>query len=76
MENLIQNKNISERMSAEDVALILSEAMRDVRDRKITLRYALVVSRLAIALSKTIETVELKNRVEFIEQVLKQRKVK
>ena len=61
-------------MSAEDVALVLSKTMKDVRDRKITLRYALVVSRLALALSKTIETVELKDRVEFLEQVLKKRK--
>ena len=71
-----QNQEIiqDDRMSAEDVALVLSKTIKDVRDRKITLRYALVVSRLAIALSKTIETVELKDRVEFLEQVLKKRK--
>ncbi|MFZ2150140.1 MAG: hypothetical protein WAV15_03195 [Minisyncoccia bacterium] len=61
-------------MNAEDVASILSQTLKDVAARKITLRYALVVSRLALALSKTIETVELKKRVEFIEQVLKKRK--
>ena len=69
-----QEKIQDDRMSAEDVALVLSKTMKDVRDRKITLRYALVVSRLALALSKTIETVELKDRVEFLEQVLKKRK--
>ena len=69
-----QEKTQDERMNAEDVALVLSKTIKDVRDRKITLRYALVVSRLAIALSKTIETVELKDRVEFLEQVLKKRK--
>ena len=69
-----QEKIQEDQMSAEDVALVLSKTMKDVRDRKITLRYALVVSRLALALSKTIETVELKDRVEFLEQVLKKRK--
>jgi len=71
MENSL---NKTEPMSAEDVALVLSQTIKDVRGRKITLRYALVVSRLALALSKTIETVDLKNRVEFLEQVLKQKK--
>ena len=69
-----QEKIQDEKMSAEDVALVLSKTIKDVRDRKITLRYALVVSRLSLALSKTIETVELKDRVEFLEQVLKKRK--
>ena len=66
--------NQENQMSAEDVADILSQTMQDVRDRKETLRYAMVVSRLALALTKTIETVELKDRVEFLEQVLKKRK--
>ena len=66
--------NQENQMSAEDVADILSQTMQDVRDRKVTLRYAMVVSRLALALTKTIETVELKDRVEFLEQVLKKRK--
>ena len=69
-----QEKIQDERMSAEDVAIVLSKTIKDVRDRKITLRYALAVSRLSLALSKTIETVELKDRVEFLEQVLKKRK--
>ena len=63
-----------EKMSAEDVAEILSQTLKDVKARKVTLRYALTVSRLALALSKTIETVELKNRIEFIEHVLKKKK--
>ena len=63
-----------EKMSAEDVAEILSQTLKDVKARKVTLRYALTVSRLALALSKTIETVELKNRIELIEQIIKKRK--
>lgn len=70
------NLPIQSHMSPEEVALILSQTLRDVGTRKVTLRYALAVSRLAVAMSKTIEVVELKKRVEFIEQVLKQRKIK
>lgn len=61
-------------MSAEDAALLLSQTMKDVVEKKTTLRHAMVVSRLAIALTKVIETAELKDRVEFLEQVLKKRK--
>lgn len=61
-------------MSAKDVALVLSQTMKDVKERKVTLRYALVVSRLALALSKTIEVADLNDRVEFLEQSLKKRK--
>ncbi len=63
-------------MSAAEVALLLSQTMRDVTERKITLRQAMVVSRVAIALAKVIETADLSERVEFIEQVLKKRKTK
>jgi len=70
----MKNLNQENKMCAEDVADILSKTMQDVKDRKITLRYAMVVSRLALALSKTIETVELKDRVELLEQILKKRK--
>jgi len=76
MEDLIYEKLKDKRMSAEDVALVLSQTLKDVAERKVTLRYALAVSRLALAMSKTIEVVDLKKRVEFIEQVLKQRKQK
>ena len=69
----MDHKNL-EKMSAEDVEEILSQTLKDVKARKVTLRYALTVSRLALALSKTIETVELKNRIEFIEHVLKKKK--
>ena len=74
MESKNIEKIIAEKMNAEDVALVLSQTIKDIKERKITLRYALVVSRLALALSKTIETVELKNRIEFLEHVLKKRK--
>jgi hypothetical protein len=61
-------------MSATEVAVLLSQTMRDVAERKITLRHAITVSRIAIALAKVIEVSNLKDRVEFLEQVLKKRK--
>jgi hypothetical protein len=69
-------EDINKKMNVDDVTIILSQTIKDVVARKISLRYALVVSRLALALSKTIETTELKDRVELLEQVLKQRKNK
>jgi hypothetical protein len=61
-------------LSVEDAAVILSDTLLEVTQRKTTLRRALVVSRLAVALSKVIEVASLKERVEFLEQTLKKRK--
>lgn len=61
-------------MSAEDAAAILSDTLRDVAERRTTLRRAMVVSRLALALARTIEVVDLRARVDFLEQMLKKRK--
>ena len=59
-----------------EVAALLSQTMRDVSERKITLRQAMVVSRIALSLAKVIEVADLNDRVEFIEQTLKRRKSK
>ncbi len=69
MEN--QEPKTKKYMSVEETAVLLSETMKDVVERKITLRHALTVSRIAIALAKVIEVVDLNNRVAFIEQTLK-----
>jgi hypothetical protein len=61
-------------MSIDQAAVILSDTLQDVAQRKTSLRRALVVSRLALALSKIIEIADLKERVEFLEQSLKKRK--
>lgn len=61
-------------LSIEEAAAILSETLLDVAQRKTTLRRAVTVSRLALALSKIIEVSDLKGRVEFLEQVLKKKK--
>ncbi len=67
-------ENIKTKMSAEDVTILLSQTIRDVTERKTTLRQAMAIARLALALSKTIETADLNNRVEFLEHVLRKKK--
>jgi hypothetical protein len=61
-------------LTAEDAAAILSETLQEVAERRTTLRRALVVSRLAVALAKTIEMVDLRERIEYLEQMMKKRK--
>lgn len=69
-------KDIDEKksMSVEDAALIVSETLEDVAQRKTTVRRAMAVSRLALALTRIYEVSNLKSRVEFLEQALKKRK--
>lgn len=62
-------------MTSEEAAVILSETLQDVAERKTSLRRAATISRLALALSKIIEVRDLKDRVEFLEQMLKKRKI-
>ena len=61
-------------MKIDEAAAILSETLQEVVQRKTSLRRAMAVSRLALALAKVIEIADLKERVEFLEQSLKKRK--
>jgi hypothetical protein len=70
----IQEEQQKKCLSTEEAALILSQTLEEVAGRKTTLRRALVISRLALALSKVIEIDTLRARVEFLEQTLKKRK--
>ena len=70
----IQDQNEKKCMSVEDAALIVSETLEDVALRKTTVRRAMAISRLALALTKIYEVTNLKGRVEFLEQTLKKRK--
>lgn len=63
-----KQKNI---LTLDEAAAILSETLQDIQERKTTVRRALAVSRLALALSKVLEIKDLKARVEFLEQSLK-----
>jgi hypothetical protein len=67
-------KEENKQMSLENINEILSETLSKVADRKISLKQAGVISKLAQALSKNIVNIELKNRIEFLEQQLKFKK--
>ena len=68
------NQNNKKTMSIEKAAAILSETLEDVALRKTSLRRARTISRLVLSIAKVTEIADLKNRVEFLEQVLKKRK--
>jgi hypothetical protein len=72
MEN--QENNAKKYMTAQEAAAILSQTIKDMADRKITMRHALTVSRIAVALAKVIEVADLNERVEFLERTLKKKK--
>lgn len=61
-------------LTLEEINEILSDALMRVAERKLPLKQATLISKLALSLSKNIVNTELKNRVEFLEQQLKQRK--
>ena len=67
-------ENINTKMNAEDATILMSQTIKDYLERKINARKATTVTRMALALSKTIETADLNQRVEFLEQALKKRK--
>jgi hypothetical protein len=69
----MEHERLTKPLTPVEVTLLLSQAMHDLKNRKITLRQALTLSRVATALVKSIETTELKARVELLEQTLKKR---
>lgn len=61
-------------LSLEEINELLSDALIKVSTRKISLKQAGVISKLAQSLTKNIAVVELKHKVEFLEQALKAKK--
>ncbi len=61
-------------LTIDEAAIILSDTLQEVAERRTTIRRALAISRLALALSKVLEIQNLRDRVEFLEQTLKKRK--
>jgi hypothetical protein len=68
------NPETNKSLSLTDVNQILSDALLQLSDRKISPKRAQSISRIALALSKNIAHVDLQKRVEFLEQVLQNRK--
>ena len=58
-------------LSLEEINELLSDALIKVSTRKISLKQAITISKLAQSLTKNIVAIDLKNRVEFLEQHLK-----
>lgn len=68
------NNEHNQILSLNDVNGILSDALLQLSERKISPKRAQSISRLALALSRNIEHIDLQKRVEFLEQVLQDRK--
>lgn len=69
-----ESNKFKKSLTIEEAASILSDTLQEVHKRRTTVRRAMAVSRLALALSKILETADLKARVEFLEQSLKRRR--
>lgn len=61
-------------INLEEINTILCDTLRKVVDRDISHKQATMIAKIASTLSKNIVNVELKDRVELLEQTLKRRK--
>lgn len=61
-------------INLEEINTILSDTLRKVVDRDISHKQAIMITKIASTLSKNIVNVELKDRVELLEQTLKKRR--
>ena len=68
------NEENKKGLTVDEAAVILSSTLQEVVERRTTIRRALAISRLALALAKVIEIQNLRDRVEFLEQTLRKRK--
>lgn len=57
-----------------EINIILSDTIRKVMNKEISLKQASMIARLASTLSKNIVNTELKERVEFLENALRRNK--
>lgn len=60
-----------EPFSLEEVHVILSETLSNILSRKISLRQAHAIIKVTHTIVKNITSIELKSRVEVLEQLLK-----
>ncbi len=59
-----------EPIKLEEINSILSDTLRKVVNREISLKQASMIAKLAGTLSRNIANTELKERVEFLESLL------
>lgn len=60
-----------EPINLEEINSILSDTLRKVVGREISFKQASMIAKLASTLSRNIANTELKERVEFLESMLK-----
>ena len=58
-------------INLEEINNILSDTIRKVLKKEMSLKQAFMIAKLASTLSKNIVNTELKNRVEFLENALR-----
>ena len=58
-------------INLEEINNILSDTIRKVLNKEMSLKQASMIAKLASTLSKNIVNTELKDRVEFLENALK-----
>jgi len=68
------NNEHNQTLSLNEVNGILSDALLQLSQRKISPKRAQSISRIALALSRNINHINLQERVEFLEQALRDRK--
>jgi len=61
-------------INLEEINNILSDTIRKVINKEMSLKQASMIARLAYTLSKNIVNTELKERVEFLEETLRRNK--
>ncbi|HAS80793.1 TPA: hypothetical protein DD445_02700 [Candidatus Nomurabacteria bacterium] len=61
-------------INLEEINNILSDTIRKVLNKEMSLKQASMIAKLASTLSKNIVNTELKERVEFLEESLRRRK--
>lgn len=61
-------------INLEEINNILSDTIRKVMNKEMSLKQASMIARLAYTLSKNIVNTELKERVEFLEETLRKNK--
>jgi hypothetical protein len=61
-------------INLNEINIILSDTLKRVISKEISLKQAGAIARIAGTLSKNIVNTELKNRVEFLEQALKSKR--
>jgi hypothetical protein len=61
-------------INLNEINIILSDTLKRVISKEISLKQAGAIARIAGVLSKNIVNTELKDRVEFLEQALKSKR--